>query len=254
MCGAAPRARAGGAALVRGFDLAARSCRGVTRWVRGTPMKLNARFIQLPLSYDAELLAKEISALGDDAWRPHPEGFKGNDFLPLIAAHGEPGNESFAGPMRATEHLRNCPYLIDVLDSLGATWGRTRLMRLDAHADVTPHVDVNYYWRDRMRVHVPIVTQPTVRFHCGEHVVHMAAGECWLFDTWSLHKVINADDRKRIHLVADTVGGAGLWDLVLAGRATGFPAPPNWTARRISPNGSDISALDLERVNAPQVM
>ena len=217
-------------------------------------MKLNARFIQLPVSYDAELLTKEISALGDDAWRPHPEGFKGNDFIPLIAANGEPADEAFEGPMRPTEHLRNCPYLVDVLASLGASWGRTRLMRLDAHADVNPHVDVNYYWRDRMRVHVPIVTQPSVRFYCGEHDIHMAAGECWIFDTWSLHRVENADDRKRIHLVADTVGGEGFWNLAAGGRAVGFPSPPNWAPRPIAPSGSDIDKLEFETTNAPVVM
>lgn len=217
-------------------------------------MKLNARFIQLPVEYDVDLLTKEVTALGDDAWRPHPEGFKGNDFVPLISANGEPADESFEGPMRPTEHLKRCPYLVDVLASLGATWGRTRLMRLDAHADVTPHVDVNYYWRDRMRVHVPIVTQPTVRFYCGDQNVHMAAGQCWIFDTWSVHRVENADERKRIHLVADTVGGAGFWDLAAAGRAIGFPSPRNWTPRKVVPAETPIDALDLESVNAPKVM
>jgi len=217
-------------------------------------MKLNARFIQLPVAYDVERLRAEITALGEDAWRPHPEGFQGNDFIPLIAANGEPGDESFEGPMRPTEHLKACPYLIDVLASLGAAWGRTRLMRLGPHADVNPHVDVNYYWRDRMRVHVPIITQPTVRFHCGDQEINMAAGECWIFDTWSLHKVENNDERFRVHLVADTVGGEGFWDLAARGKAVGFPAPPNWTPEKIEPRDTPVAALDLESVNAPAVM
>ena len=32
--------------------------------------------------------------------------------------------------MSPTEHLERSPYLMQVLDSIGATWGRTRLMRL----------------------------------------------------------------------------------------------------------------------------
>jgi len=217
-------------------------------------MKLNARFIQLPVAYDAERLRREIEALGDDAWRPHPEGFQGNDFIPLIAANGEPADESFEGPMRPTVHLKQCPYLVDVLASLGAAWGRTRLMRLGPHADVNQHVDVNYYWRDRMRVHVPIITQPTVRFHCGDQEVNMAAGECWIFDTWSLHKVENNDERFRVHLVADTVGGEGFWDLAARGRATGFPAPANWSVAKIEPTNTPVDRLDLESVNSPTVM
>ena len=87
-------------------------------------------------------------------------------------------------------------------------------MRLSGRAEVTSHVDINYYWRERARVHVPIVTQPTVRFVCGEAEVNMRAGECWIFDTWAEHNVINDHYLSRIHLVADTVGGAGFWEHV----------------------------------------
>ena len=68
-----------------------------------------------------------------------------------------------------------------------------------------------------MRVHVPIVTQPTVRFLCGGEQVNMAAGEGWIFDTWSLHSVHNDATRARIHLVADTVGGRGMTALMEQG-------------------------------------
>ena len=91
-------------------------------------------------------------------------------------------------------------------------------MRLSGQAEVTPHVDVNYYWRERVRVHVPIVTQPTVRFTCGDAQINMRAGECWIFDTWRMHNVVNDHALPRIHLVADTVGGMGFWQLVARAR------------------------------------
>lgn len=216
-------------------------------------MKLTTPFVQLPLQFDAGLMAREIEALGEHAWLPHPQRYAGNDFLPLISAHGEPTNEAFEGPMRPTEYLERCPYLIDVLTTLGAALGRTRLMRLSGNAEVSPHVDVNYYWRDRMRVHVPVITQPTVGFYCGGAQVNMAPGECWIFDTWSRHRVVNDAERARIHLVADTVGGEGFWNHVLGGRAPGQPAP-HWSPRTISPNGADIAGLDLESINVPVVM
>ena len=65
-------------------------------------------------------------------------------------------------------------------------------MRLSGHAEVTPHADIDYYLREHVRVHVPIVTQPTVRFACGDAEVNMAAGECWIFDTWRMHHVVTA--------------------------------------------------------------
>lgn len=217
-------------------------------------MKLQTRFVQLPVQYDADALAAEIAALGEVAWLPHPQGYAGNDFLPLISAHGDPGNEAFEGPMRPTPYLAQLPYMRQVLASLGASLGRTRLMRLAGEAEVSPHVDVNYYWRDRMRVHVPIVTQPTVAFHCGPQVINMQAGECWIFDTWSLHKVINDDTHARIHLVADTVGGEGFWSLAANGRSPEHASPPGWTARLIGPQKGATPDLDLETVNSPVVM
>lgn len=217
-------------------------------------MKLQARFMQLPVCYDADRLSDEIGALPESAWLPHPQRFAGNDFLPLVSVDGDPLSESFAGPMRPTPYLERCSYLVDVLASIGVTIGRTRFMRLSGHAEVTPHIDAHYYWRERMRVHVPIVTQPTVRFSCGDQEVNMKAGECWIFDTWSRHRVINDAVEQRIHLVIDTVGGAGFWDLLAGARAHTVPQSEGWAPRLIEPYGSDIATLHLEKFNIPIVM
>ncbi len=216
-------------------------------------MRLQARFIQLPLQFDAERLAKEVAQFGEEAWLPHPQRFVGNDFLPLISINGEAENESFSGQMAPTEYLKKCPYLVEVLASFGSSLGRTRLMRLSGGAEVTPHVDIHYYWRDRMRIHVPIVTQPTVSFDCGGITVNMAEGECWIFDTFARHRVVNDAERKRIHLVADTVGGEGFWNLAAAGRLP-EQQNPNWQARAFEPAGVSIDQLEYERENMPTVM
>ncbi|MBB1061658.1 aspartyl/asparaginyl beta-hydroxylase domain-containing protein [Marilutibacter spongiae] len=217
-------------------------------------MKLQVPFIQLPLAFDAATLAREIAALGEAPWRPHPQGFEGNSMLPLVAVDGDPANEAFAGRMQPTPALRACPYLCQVLDALGVVIGRTRLMRLAGNAEVTRHADQGYYWAERMRVHVPVVTQPTVRFECGESVVNMAAGECWVFDTWRQHRVLNDDSASRIHLVVDTVGGEGFWDLLAGGRSPGHPAPADWTARTCPPEAGHVPALACEQSNVPRVM
>src|ERR1700761_9725938 len=162
-------------------------------------MKLRARFLQLPILFDASQLAAEVAAMPAQAWRPHPQGYPGNDALPLITTNGDPASDAREGAMGPTPSLLACPYLMQVLGELGATWGRSRLMRLSGAAEVTPHVDTDYYWRDHMRVHVPIVTQPTVRFCCGGEETHMASGEAWGFDTWSLHSGHHGSEKARIH-------------------------------------------------------
>jgi hypothetical protein len=216
-------------------------------------MKLEVPFLQLPLTFDAAALAAEIEALGESAWRPHPQGFPGNSGLPLLSFDGDPDSDSVRGPMRPTPQLAALPYLRQVLSRLGAVWGRTRLMRLSGQAEVTPHVDLSYYWREHMRVHVPIVTQPTVRFLCGEAELNMAAGECWVFDTWRRHQVFNDDHRPRIHLVADTVGGHGFWPLLRQARPHDRKVA-GWQAQHVAPDAGAPDALELESYNVPTVM
>src|SRR3546814_18014983 len=93
--------------------------------------------------------------------------------------------------MRPTPWLQQCPYIMQVMDALGATWGRSRLMRLSGRSQLAAHVDTNYYWQERMRVPVPIVTTPAVRLHCGEYEIHMGTGDCRIFATWRRHVVVN---------------------------------------------------------------
>lgn len=216
-------------------------------------MKLPVPFIQLPLLFDAAVLAAEVDAIEESSWRPHPQGFAGNSMLPLVAVDGDPGNESFAGTMRPTEYLRRCPYLSQVFASIGATVGRSRLMRLAGQAEVKRHADQGYYWVERVRVHVPIVTQPTVRFECGGETINMAAGECWIFDTWRQHCVVNDATQSRVHLVLDTVGGARFWEMVGHGRPHNAPRA-GWSPRRVEPVAGQVAEFACETVNVPTVM
>lgn len=220
-------------------------------------MKLDAPFIQLPMRYDADRLAQEVLAIGEGAWREHPQKFAGNSMLPLVAVDGDPANEEFAGQMRPTPELERCPYLQQVLASIGTTVGRTRLMRLSAGAEVKRHADQGYYWAERVRVHVPIITQPTVRFECDTSAVNMAAGECWIFDTWRQHRVLNQDERQRIHLVCDTVGGERFWAQVRAGRrvqADAMDAPGGWAPALVDFQTSATPTIAYEHYNVPVVM
>jgi hypothetical protein len=217
-------------------------------------MKLQVPFVQLPVAFDAAALAEEVAAIDDRHWRARAVGVAGNSALTLVTTGGDPDNDDLAGTMRPTPWLAQCPRIMQVMDTLGATWGRARLMKLYGQSEVSAHVDTNYYWRERMRVHVPIVTTPDVRFECGEGAVNMAPGECWIFDTWRRHRVLNNNNRERIHLVLDTVGGERLWDLIGNGRAPGR-AEPGWRPQpvRFDP-ARPAPALDFETVNLPVVM
>ncbi|MGK2947618.1 MAG: TIGR03032 family protein [Acidimicrobiales bacterium] len=212
-------------------------------------MRLATPFTKLLLHVDAAALEAEIAAIDEGSWRPHPEGMAGNTALPLLAAHGDPTDDATRGPMRPTPHLDRLPYTRQVLAGLGTVVGRSRLMRIDQEAEVTPHVDSSHYWWERLRIHVPVVTDPAVVFQVGKATQHLAPGEVWAVDTWDRHRVVNPAQHKRIHLVVDTVGSPAFWELVERSRAT-----PDARAKDI-PNrlGSDLT-FATETVNQPTVM
>ncbi len=176
-------------------------------------MKLTQPFFRLAVRFDAARLSEEVASLPDGAWAKHPNGIEGNSALRLVSADGGENDEVF-GLMQPTAYLRQCPYMRQALSSFGVVWSRARLMRLGPKSTVPEHADINYQWYYRVRMHIPIVTLPEVRFHCGGQSVHMAPGEAWIFDNWRLHHVENPTDKARIHLVADTSGSAEFWRFV----------------------------------------
>ena len=213
-------------------------------------MRLSKPLLQLPIRFDAERLAAEVNALPASSWLPHPTGFVGNEAVPLVSPGGLP-NDDFDGPMAPTESLRQLPYVMELMAELGCVWGRSRLMALAAGADVPIHIDVHYHWRTHRRLHIPVVTNPGVLFTVNNETVHMDAGDCWLFDSFSLHKVQNKGDERRIHLVLDTVGGQKLWDLVEAASSANPAEIGSWDDKA---NANSRPPLAFEQFNRPKIM
>ncbi|MFK8030069.1 MAG: aspartyl/asparaginyl beta-hydroxylase domain-containing protein [Gammaproteobacteria bacterium] len=178
-------------------------------------MKLAKPFIRLPFNFDANQLAKELSALEERNWLPHPSGMAGNEALPLVSRDAG-DNDDFDGQMQATAHLDQSQYMRQCMHEIGEVYGRSRLMALAPGAEVTRHVDFNYHWHSRVRIHVPVVTNPDVIFYCGDESVNMTAGSCWIFDSWRHHRVVNGGQHRRTHLVIDTAGSSRFWNTVQA--------------------------------------
>src|SRR4029077_13510661 len=106
--------------------------------------------------FDVERLRTEVTALPEAAWARHPNDIAGNSSLRLLSVEGGE-NDDFNGVILPTAHLRNSPYLRQVLTSFGVVWGRSRLMRLAPGAEVPQHADINYHWYTRVRLHIPVI-------------------------------------------------------------------------------------------------
>lgn len=216
-------------------------------------MKLPHPFFRLPLKLDAERLRAEVAQFEESDWKQHPGKFTGNSALRLISVDGAE-NDDFAGPMQPTLYLRRCPYIQQVLAQFGVVWSRSRLMRLAPGARVREHCDIDYHWFHRVRIHIPIVTDPAVRFTCDGQTVHMAAGESWIFDNLRLHDVHNGSLQTRIHLVADTIGNADFWRMALASQNQGFESAPSAAPTFIEFRPEARASLRFERKNLDTVM
>ena len=210
-------------------------------------MRIGHPLLKLPLRFCGETLAREVNALPPDAWMAHPQKFDGNLSVPLVSPGGEMVHRTF-GSMAPTQWLRRCPYILEIMQALDSTWGRSRLMGLEAGADVPEHIDIHYYWRTHLRIHIPVITNPGVGFTCNGETTHLAPGECWILDSFYKHSVANRGSETRVHLVLDTVGSGRLWDLIAA--ATAGSAEPSF----VKPGETAMQSLDFEQVNAPAVM
>lgn len=210
-------------------------------------MDFQRPFLKLPIQFDAAAIEKEMRALPPEAWDPHPTGFVGNEAVKLVSPDGLL-TDSPDGPMGPTIYLEQCEYVRQLMGTLGAVWGRSRFMGLAPGREVPSHVDIHYYWRTHLRIHIPVVTNPGVLFTCGTETVHMAAGECWLFDSFRIHEVQNKGDQQRVHLVIDTVGGGMMPRLIAAAQAGQTVGP------MLAPGSTPLRPLSFEQHNTPEVM
>ena len=211
-------------------------------------MKFDRPFLKLPIRFDAKALEREVRALPDSSWVPHPTGFPGNEAVRLVTVGGRP-TDDFDGPMRPTEDLARCPYIQETMAEIDGVWTRSRLMGLGPGAEVPLHVDAHYHWRTHVRIHIPVITDPKVLFTCGDDTVHMAPGECWLFDSFRFHRVENGWTERRVHLVLDTVMTPSLQALI-----DGALSDPPAEVKDLAPGTRPQPELKFEQFNAPGIM
>lgn len=93
----------------------------------------------------------------------------------------------------------------------GQRLGRIQLVNLAPLGEVGLHIDPGRYFRTYRRFHVPIVTNPGVRFSNGVEEAHMKAGVMYRLWNIDLHGVRNDSSLERIHLIVDIQVGNDQW-------------------------------------------
>ena len=99
-------------------------------------------------------------------------------------------------------------FVYDVLEHLGERYSFTDyaalITNLPAWSHIPRHKDTGRIFRLAHRIHVPIVTNPGVVFHCGDQTVHMERGCAYeIGNTNFEHAVDNHSPYDRHHLIVD---------------------------------------------------
>lgn len=180
-----------------------------------TPMQGRDRYpdrMRLPLRFDPFRLAADLALFDRHWWTPHflPRNYTGEwSAMPLRAPHGaehpilmltaHPGAAFVDAPA-----LQHTPYIRSVLAALPCPLNSVRLMRLAPGSSILEHTDPGLCAEEgSVRLHIPILTNPDVRFFLNDIAVPMAPGDLWYLRLSDPHRVDNLGKVSRVHLVVD---------------------------------------------------
>lgn len=165
--------------------------------------------IRLNMDFDPDKLLKDLEAAksqfqsAPQAGAYHDGSWTG---IALKAINGDYKNTmamSFTN-VDYTEVMDHCPYFREILDALPFPVGVTRILFLPPGKKIGEHTDKGFSWENgHLRLHIPIVTDPKVRFQIGAESVHWPVGQFWFGDFNQPHWLHNESDITRVHIVMD---------------------------------------------------
>jgi hypothetical protein len=170
---------------------------------------------------DVTALLKQVLALSDRAWALEDEA-KENDF----AVFSQTQHMIFrfiddsdnVDPRRFHENPAWPiwkPLLAPVIEQAIAPYGFQRpvfpkamFARLRARGMINPHVDGGQANLRTHKIHVPLVTNPSVVMSLGDSEHHLAIGRAYEVNNVILHGVRNDGDADRIHFIFEVFDAA----------------------------------------------
>ena len=106
---------------------------------------------------------------------------------------------------KPTTALKNCPYFQKIIREMGTNVYLVRILKLKAGSKIGSHTDSKIFKHDKkvIRCHVPITTDPKVKFMIGKKTHFLQPGKVWYTNVNKKHAVTNNWNRDRLHLVID---------------------------------------------------
>lgn len=167
--------------------------------------------LELPFRFDVGRLRDDLHTALARSWGEHHKRIhyeSGWSGLALRSISGDVIDlkASRVHEFRDTEVLAACAYFREVVETFECPVKSVRLLRLAAGTRVRMHVDDGLgYDFGMVRIHIPIVTNPDVRFVLAGTRLKLEEGAAWYVDTSYPHSVANDGDADRVHLVLDCI-------------------------------------------------
>ncbi|MDA0706975.1 MAG: aspartyl/asparaginyl beta-hydroxylase domain-containing protein [Proteobacteria bacterium] len=178
-------------------------------------MNIDTRLRELG-DVDSAALVDTILALGDDAWREEEYRqiafdvhkntesvvmvFVNLEVWPIIEVKKEPGWDRLARVA--------VPVMHDIIERCypkGGTIIRAMAAKLLAGANIAPHTDVHPSFHIGHRIHIPITTNPRVRFMIDGRPHRFQVGKAYEINNQLTHSVANKGGDDRITFIFDYV-------------------------------------------------
>lgn len=186
--------------------------------MEATPASLP--WTKLPFFFAPAGLRADLQAIPSSAWVPH---FNSQDYSgewSSVALRSRSGRAEDITPRGKAEEFRDtplatiCPHLQMAVETFKFQKKSVRLLRLHAGSRVREHRDVDLGLADgELRIHVPVTTNEGVEFVVSNRKLILREGEAWYIDFSQPHRIHNAGQSDRIHLVID--GTVNDWAIAL---------------------------------------
>ncbi|MDH3621255.1 MAG: aspartyl/asparaginyl beta-hydroxylase domain-containing protein [Gammaproteobacteria bacterium] len=162
---------------------------------------------------DAQGLIDAVLGLDDDAWfmnvnrQNDYEVHKQTQSVVMVFCDGPPENlevSKEAGWDLLAEAA--IPIMHDLIGRYyppGGTIIRAMAAKLLSGGRINPHFDSHATFRASHRIHVPITTNPRVRFTIDGRPFHLKVGQAYEINNQKTHSVINSGKEDRITFIFD---------------------------------------------------
>lgn len=180
--------------------------------------------IKLPLTIDCEQALDEVSNIPKSLWNEFRSDIHTDVESVFLKGYAPIENKKIDNEREAINYT---PYLKSIIyDHLPGTPGKALVANLQPNGIIPmhwdgylpPHTPKNpgwHYFRETLRLHIPLKTNPDVYFYCNNGFYQMETGSYWAINNLSDHGVINQNSiQNRIHLIVDIYPDKQTIDLI----------------------------------------